>query len=801
MTTTRQRTVFLARAAAGLAVAALLGAGLRAAVRADAQPEQVPARADYAAVAAALDRFVAHEIEDKKIPALSLALVDDQTVVYARGYGYADPEKKVPATAATVHRVGSVSKLFTDVGMMRLAEQGKIDIDAPITRYLPEFQPKNPYGKPVTLRMLTSHRAGLIREPPVGNYFETTEPSLADTIRSLNQTALVYEPGTKAKYSNAGIATVGYVLERTQGEPFAPWLKKTVLTPMGMSRSSFLPEPDLVAGMAKAYMWTYDGRFFEAPHFQLGMAPCGSMYSTVLDLARFLSVLFARGRVAGAAPILKPETLDVMWTPQFAPAGAKQGFGIGFAVAEQDGRRIVGHDGAIYGFATTLAGMPDDKLGVVAVATKDCANPVVDRIAEAALGMMRAAKAGQPLPEPVITAAIPRPAARALAGRYVSGDKAVELEERRGELYLTRTGNDQRLRLRALGDGLVTDDTNGYGLAVAATPERVVIGSETFARAATPAPSALPEPRPEWKGLIGEYGWDHDTLYVFEKDGQLNALIEWFTAYPLTETGKDTYRFPDWGLYAGEPVVFERDGQGRATGVNAANVVFKRRADGPEGNATFRITPVRPVPELRKEALASAPPAESGDLRKADLVDLTKLDPTIKLDIRYASTNNFLSTPVYTEARAFLQRPAAEGLVRAHRKLQEKGYGLLIHDGYRPWYVTKVFWEATPPEGKIFVANPADGSRHNRGCAVDLTLYDRASGRPVEMPSVYDEQSSRAFPAYPGGTSRQRALRETLRRAMEDEGFEVYDYEWWHFDYKDWKSYPILNLTFDRIAG
>src|SRR5262249_34344241 len=226
------------------------------------------------------------------------------------------------------------------------------------------------------------------------NYFETTEPSLADTIRSLNATALVYEPGTKTKYSNAGIATVGYVLERTQGEPFAPWLKRTVLAPMGMSRSSFLPEPDPAASMAKAYMWTYDGRFFEAPRFQLGMAPCGSMYSTVLDLSRFLSVLFARGRVAGGAPILKPETLEAMWTPQFAAEGAKERYGIGFAVGEREGRRIVGHDGAIYGFATTLAGMPDDKLGVVAVGTKDSANPVVDRIADVALRMMRAAKDG-----------------------------------------------------------------------------------------------------------------------------------------------------------------------------------------------------------------------------------------------------------------------------------------------------------------------------------------------------------------------------------------------------------------------
>ncbi|HSB60193.1 MAG TPA: M15 family metallopeptidase, partial [Vicinamibacteria bacterium] len=453
---------------------------------------------------------------------------------------------------------------------------------------------------------------------------------------------------------------------------------------------------------------------------------------------------------------------------------------------------------AIYGFATTLMGLPDDRLGVVAVATKDCANPVVDRIAQAALRMMRAKKSGQPLPAPEVTAPLERAAARRLAGRYALGEKVVELVERKGELYMTRTGDDQRLRLRALGDGLVTDGANGYGLEVQAARERVSLGGETFLRVEPPAPPPVPD---AWRGLIGEYGWDHNTLFVYEHEGKLHALIEWFTAYPLEETGKDSFRFPDRGLYAGEPVVFARDASGRATRVNAANVVFERRAVGPAGGATFRIDPVRPVPVLRREALAARPPAEKGEFREADLVELATLDPSIKLDIRYATADNFLGTPVYTEARAFLQRPAAAALVRAHRRVSEKGYGLLVHDGYRPWYVTRVFWDATPPEGRIFVADPAQGSRHNRGCAVDLTLYERGSGRPVEMPGVYDEQSPRSFPDYPGGTTKQRRLREILRWAMEEEGFEVYDFEWWHFDYKDWRSYPILNLAFDRIAG
>ena len=118
---------------------------------------------------------------------------------------------------------------------------------------------------------------------------------------------------------------------------------------------------------------------------------------------------------------------------------------------------------------------------------------------------------------------------------------------------------------------------------------------------------------------------------------------------------------------------------------------------------------MRPVEELRKEALAAKPPEEKGDFRKPDLVELTKLDDTIKLDIRYATTNNFLSTPFYTSAKAFMQKPAAEALVRVHKKLHEQGYGLLVFDAYRPWSVTKMFWDATPEKQRIFVADPVEG--------------------------------------------------------------------------------------------
>jgi zinc D-Ala-D-Ala dipeptidase len=216
--------------------------------------------------------------------------------------------------------------------------------------------------------------------------------------------------------------------------------------------------------------------------------------------------------------------------------------------------------------------------------------------------------------------------------------------------------------------------------------------------------------------------------------------------------------------------------------------------------ATFRITPVRPVAELRKEAMAAKPPTETGAFRKPDLVELVKLDPTIKLDIRYATENNFLSTPMYEQARAFLQRPAAEALVRASHELNKQGLGLLIHDAYRPWYITRMFWDATPPDKHEFVADPAKGSNHNRGCAVDTTLYDLKTGHELPMPSLYDEMSERAHPNYQGGTETERHNRQTLRAAMEKQGFTVYEFEWWHFDYKDWKQYPIMNVPFEKLG-
>ena len=290
-----------------------------------------------------------------------------------------------------------------------------------------------------------------------------------------------------------------------------------------------------------------------------------------------------------------------------------------------------------------------------------------------------------------------------------------------------------------------------------------------------------PAPPPALAEYVGEFGTGPNRSIVFESKGRLKILRG--RAAPVEVTPGT----PSW--------IFHRDAQGQIDGLNGFP-----RTSFPEDGAVFRVQLQRPLDQLRKEAAAQHQPSEQGPFRKPDLVELSNLDRAIHLEIRYATNDNFLGLPLYSQARAFLQRPAALAVERAAETLRPFGYGLLIHDAYRPWYVTWMFWQATPAKQRIFVANPARGSKHNRGCAVDLSMYDLATGKPINMPSVYDEMTFRAYAAYPGGTELQRWQRQVLREAMEKEGFVVNPTEWWHFDYKDWKQYRIETKTFEDLA-
>ncbi|MDG1898021.1 MAG: serine hydrolase, partial [Fuerstiella sp.] len=281
---------------------------------ADIVAPQPLAVTDYSSVVEKLKSAIRHEVEQKQLPAFSISLVDDERVVWSDGFGFQDAEKKIPATAETVYRVGSVSKLFTDIAVMQLVERGRLDLDVPVESYLPEFQPNNPFDIAITLRQLMTHRSGLVRESPVGNYFDPTEPTLAATVASLNRTKLVYGPNTRTKYSNAAIAVVGAVLEKQLDASHAAQVRQSILNPLNMGSSGFVVTPAVKQKLATGWMRTYDGRRFEAPTFLLGTGPAGNLYASVSDLSKFLVCMFNEGQTP-AGRILLAETYRSMISP------------------------------------------------------------------------------------------------------------------------------------------------------------------------------------------------------------------------------------------------------------------------------------------------------------------------------------------------------------------------------------------------------------------------------------------------------------------------------------------------------
>lgn len=179
------------------------------------------------------------------------------------------------------------------------------------------------------------------------------------------------------------------------------------------------------------------------------------------------------------------------------------------------------------------------------------------------------------------------------------------------------------------------------------------------------------------------------------------------------------------------------------------------------------------------------------------LIDLTRAVPGIVTDIRYATTSNFTHRQVYTSPRAFLRKPAATALAEVQQDLAKSGLGLKVFDAYRPYAATLLFWNLI--HDTLFVADPAKGSRHNRGCAVDVTLVSLDDGRELDMPTPYDEFSAAAAANYQDIPEKAKANRQILIDAMAARGFQVMDSEWWHFDFQGWKGFGLMDLTFEEL--
>jgi len=353
---------------------------------------------------AQLGRVVEQEAKDKNIPAIAVVVVDRQGPTAEVVYG---------ATPETLFRTGSVGKTLTDLAVLIAAAQGRVDLDVDVRKYLPEFHPENPFEEPITLRHLIMHVAGLVREPPVGNYFDATSPTLAETVASLNRTRLLWKPGSRTKYSNAGLAVVGRVLEAVYGRSYAEVMKERVFGPAHMHTATVGGAGAATSRTVVGLMQRPDGTTWPAPRFDLGMAPAGDLYASVRDMGSFLAALLAR-----ESPLARPATLGSMWTPYPPRDDWQLEIGLGFSLNGRfDGRyRLARNGGAVYGFATELALLPEEGLGVFAAGSKDLANGTIQHIAHWALLAALAERRGttppafEPTPVPFgeVSAAIAR---------------------------------------------------------------------------------------------------------------------------------------------------------------------------------------------------------------------------------------------------------------------------------------------------------------------------------------------------------------------------------------------------------
>ncbi|MEP7243904.1 MAG: M15 family metallopeptidase [Gammaproteobacteria bacterium] len=316
-------------------------------------------------------------------------------------------------------------------------------------------------------------------------------------------------------------------------------------------------------------------------------------------------------------------------------------------------------------------------------------------------------------------------------------------------------------------------------------------------RISQPASTGPPPPPPrQLSGLIGQYGRD-DVLDIGEEAGVLRAHGFGFVSARLRHENKLQF----FEASSGRRILMIEE-QNRLV-AEVDGVRMQRRDVGAELVDQFQQSLAGQLSARLSETGAHTAFDDQfhrGPIgRRPNFVSLADVVPSIRLEIRYASADNFMGFPVYDKASAWLRPAVAAALSRVAMTMRDRGYGLLIHDAYRPWSITRFFWDCVPSQYRSFLADPAVGSTHNRGCAIDLSLFDVESGAPVEMPSRYDEPTERSHACYSGGTSRQRWHRDLLRFAMEKEGFVVQPNEWWHFDFHAWREYPVENVAFNDL--
>jgi CubicO group peptidase (beta-lactamase class C family) len=341
-----------------------------------------------------IDSMIAADVARNPIGSVTVGIVSAKQLIWTKSYGDADMEKKIPADADTVYRIGSITKMFTALMLEQLVETGKVHLSDPVEKYFPEIKQVKgafPHAPPITLIQLATHTSGLGREPddvaiatagPVAEWEKTL-------IAALPHVKYEFEPGTRFSYSHIGYAILGAALSRAAGEPYVDYVRGHIFAPLGMTHSTMEWNAQLATHLAKGYQVLGPGNLDsdtperENKNGRGYKVPNGAIYTTVTDLARFASFEMGQGPDA----TLKKASLDRFQRQTIVPAdiGLTSGYGIGFQVDRRDGYVAFGHGGAVAGYTSALLMNRANGIGVI-VFSNGAANP--DDIANHALDIL-----------------------------------------------------------------------------------------------------------------------------------------------------------------------------------------------------------------------------------------------------------------------------------------------------------------------------------------------------------------------------------------------------------------------------
>ena len=396
---------------------------------------------DYEASKQYLAALIQYQMKKNDVTGLSIALVDDQRIVWKQGFGYADKAQNIPATPETLYRVASISKLFTATAAMQLAEQGRMDIDKPLQTYIPEFSMKaSATDGIITPRNIMTHHSGLPRDYLKGMFNNHPQP-FTDITTAITGTPLTYPTGLIFSYSNVGITLLGHAIQNVTGKPFEQHLQESVLQPLGMKNSSFTTALPTSSLMSKGYR---QGVQMEEP--ALSDTPAGGLNTNVLDLSRFLSMTFAKG-MAGERQILKADTVGEMLRPQNADVPLDLNFHMGLgwilsglgSITIENAGTVAHHGGASILFHSQTITLPEHKLGVIVLSNSATSSEAVNIVATEALQLALEIKTGiKPAERPKVPFAA-RPLSAETAQSYV-GDYTTFL----GHVKIFRKGDSLR---------------------------------------------------------------------------------------------------------------------------------------------------------------------------------------------------------------------------------------------------------------------------------------------------------------------------------------------------------------------